>query len=375
MSNFMPNTEDLVKKAQSYLKKRNFSTLAYYLTAKVPLFGEHAELYYYLGLAQLHLKNLKAAHDYFQTGMLYDPEHIELKLAAAVTALRQRDTSAAVRLWLEVLDIDPDNKKAHKGLNILRKIQTPTEIARFIRRGGTRQLEPTLPSYITPLDGLLILAGCILLALTIILGIRFSEGYFFPINTEPTHTVRAGAEKYNITSLKKKDYLQRDKTEYLLQLSPQEIRKIMNQAKEDFNNYKDNKVRFELNKIRYSNASAAIKAQASVLTATLNKPNFTNLDTNFTYRDVFSNPSLYHGVYVNWRGKVQDVQFTAQAITFFLLVGYDEEKVLEGRVLVNVPFETFIDPILPTEVLGQIMMDENQQISILASSIHQIIRP
>ncbi len=374
----MPDYQDLdeiQKKALRYLKKRDFSTLSYFLTAKVPLFGNHAELYYYLGLAQYYLKNFKSAEDYFKSGMEYDTEHVEIRLAAAATALRQRNNGQAVHLWLNVLDIDPDNKKARKGLNLLRKKGNPTDLARFIRKGSIKQLEPTLPSYITLFDIMLILLGCILVSGTIFLGIKLSENFFMPNASLPSGKAnRAGAEAYTLSSVKKKDYIQKE-GEFLIQLTPKEIHEIITQAKNDFNNYKDNKVRFNLNRIKYSNAAAAVKAQASVLFATLEKPNFTNLDTNYTYREVFSDPIMYTDVYVHWRGKVQDVQFTPEAITFRLLVGYDDEKVLEGAVPVKVPFETFIDPILPTEILGQVKIDDENHVYILASSIHQILKP
>ncbi len=373
MPDYSQDLAEIHRKSLRYLKRRDFSTLSYYLTAKVPLFGSHAELYYYLGLAQYYLKNFKSAEDYFKTGMEYDSEHVDIRLAAAAAALRQRNNSQAVHLWLNVLDIDPDNKKARKGLNVLRQKGNPIDIARFIRKGSMKQLEPALPSHIAFFDIMLIVLGCALVAGTIFLGIKISENFFMP-SLPSASPNRAGVEAYNLSSVRKKDYIQKE-GEFLTQLTPKEIHNIIYQAKNDFNDYKDNKVRLELNRIKYSNASSAVKAQASVLFAALERPNFTNLDTNYTYREIFSDPIMYTDVYVHWRGKVQDVQFTPEAITFQLLVGYDDEKVLEGAVPVVVPFETFIDPILATEILGQVKIDDENHVYILASSIHQIVKP
>lgn len=366
----------ILKEAERLFKHKQFSALIRLLEKKITLFTDEAGYFLLLGMACYYQGDLAGGEIYLQRGIAIASDNIELRLALAVTSMRKRDTANAVCMWLEVLDIDPDNKQARNGLEELRLLNTGEDLARFIRSPKLQKLAPKFAFALSRKA-----KTALLLCLTIISLLAaaiFGKSFWLAKNNGALALfggrTRESLENFNISSIKEERYMSlRDIGVYKLQ--PQEIRESLQKARNYFNAYEDNLARRELNRIKYSNASEEVKKQAYILNQALRAPALNTMKTNFSYREVASDPLLYEGCYVLWRGATDNVTLTPERIAFNLLVGYEEKQVLAGTVPVIVQFETFIDPSLPTETLGQIVINEDKSIYLEALSIHQIIKP
>jgi tetratricopeptide (TPR) repeat protein len=345
------------------------------LEPKIPLFDAHAGFYYLLGLAYYHQHDINTALLYWHKGSSCDPQHMDLKLCIAVAALRQRDSTLAVRMWLEVLDIDPDHKQAHAGLNQLRSMMSSAEMARFVRSKKLLKLLPKQRFFVSPATQRLLIAMVITAGLGLLIWLKppILIKSWPSLSGLRNQIYRKGAEQYDFVAIAKSDYIATP-GDYAYQLDTKTIQVTMNKARDAFNAYKDNLVRHELNKIKYSNASDRVKRQAVLLATSLKEPSLNNLDTNYTYREVIKNPLLYQDCYVLWRGIVKDVKIGATAIQFMLLVGYQDGKIVEGEVEVQVPFEAEVDPLYVTDVLAKLKIDSSKRIWLEAVSLHQILK-
>jgi hypothetical protein len=74
---------------------------------------------------------------------------------------------------------------------------------------------------------------------------------------------------------------------------------------------------------------------------------------------------------VRWKGKVANLKAGKDAIAFDLLVGYDQEKELEGIVGVTLPFAAQLANGVALEVLGQVIV-RNGTLNLLGISLHTL---
>lgn len=154
-------------------------------------------------------------------------------------------------------------------------------------------------------------------------------------------------------------------------LTEREIKESYNKVSDYFNDYRDNLAQKEINRLLMANSSKEIKNQLLLLSKYIKTPSFTSLKDNFSYKEVLNNPSLYEGCYVIWKGKISNVSGKEQVITVDLLVGYQDQKVLEGIVPVSIPFAVTLDPYFGYEILGKIQIINNT-IHLEAVSLHQL---
>jgi hypothetical protein len=180
---------------------------------------------------------------------------------------------------------------------------------------------------------------------------------------------RRSAEIEQIT-IAREDTLTATEGEYRYVLTKKEIMNTFSSAKEYFNRYRDNLAQREINRLLYSNASEMVKEKARLLMDHLKAPTFTSLKTSFSYNEVMEDPHLYRNCYVIWKGRVSNINIGTDVITFDFLVGYHEEKVLQGIIPVKLHFGADIEPTFPLEILGQIKVDDRMWLKGI--SIHKL---
>ena len=81
---------------------------------------------------------------------------------------------------------------------------------------------------------------------------------------------------------------------------------------------------------------------------------------------------LYENCHVKWKGRVTNLSVTDDYIRFDFLVGYHEEKVLEGVIPVIFDYAVNINPDIPIELIGRISI-ENGKLYLKGESLHSII--
>jgi len=102
------------------------------------------------------------------------------------------------------------------------------------------------------------------------------------------------------------------------------------------------------------------------------------LKDSFSYREVAAEPRLHEGCYTAWRGRAANIRIEPEAVFFDLLVGYEDEQLLEGIVPVRVDFAVSLEENRRVEVLGMVSpVDRGEAvkpgIALEAVSIHQLI--
>lgn len=351
-----------LRRAWRWLKRGRPAKTIRFLEPKVPLFLEDPQFYALLGRACLETGDLGGAEFYFKRGLQSDPELIAARLGMAVVALKKKDTPTSVRYWLEIVDENPNNRYARRGLEALRKISNPAMQERFFENVDHRRFLPALgrrwPRWILP---------AALASLIILLGVYF-RGEISQIFRELDAPRRSGAENIRIEGALS---LVDPAEDVLYPLAASEVEKTFRRALRHFDKYEDNRSRVELNRIKYSNASSEVKSEALALEALLAEPEFDTLRFRPSFAEVSADPWLYDGCWVLWRGKVSNVVFGENAILFDFLVGYDTGQVLEGLVPVKVPFAVSIEAALPLELLARVAVEDGQ-ITLEARTLHFI---
>jgi hypothetical protein len=137
-----------------------------------------------------------------------------------------------------------------------------------------------------------------------------------------------------------------------------------------FNEFRDNLARREVNRLFNSNASELVKERARLLSSYFTTPTFVDFGDNFTYAEVALEPWLYDGCYVRWSGQVSNIAVVEEATQFTLLVGYEDERILEGTIAVRVPFAADIQ-LGSIELIGRVS-DAGGLLSLSATSIRRL---
>lgn len=361
-----------IKLAIKYLGRGEYSRVIRLLEPKIPLFLENKEFYTVLAKAFFYTGDNAGSKLYFDRGqkILWD---IESALYLGVLGLKRRDFNSSIRIWLDILDEDPDNKVAVKGLAILKKYSTLEELESFIHSKKIDKLIPRKPirlatsTIISIVVVFALIGGTILLIKSDFVN-RLVSNYGKPYIEDNT---REGGDSFSLDNLEK-DYIDfKEVSKY--SFTGAQIEDFFKTAHILFLESKDNMVRTYLNLIKYSNANEQVKSKANRLESYLIDPNWANYNDNITFSDVDNNLYQYENCLVRWKGSISNLVIT-NVISFDLLVGYDERKVLEGVIPVELNQNIMIDDSQPIEVFGKIKLIDNEFYIEALTVMHYINR-
>jgi hypothetical protein len=351
-----------LKKAYSMVRDKKYTKAIRFLEPKVPLFLEDELFYYLLGISCYHTGDIGGSEFYFKRSLQVNHDNVESRLYLATIQLKRKDQANAARLWLNILDSDPGNKFAQRGLNKLKKIKDPSSFEEFINSNELNKLH-------SHIKGIPLLLKKSMASLFIVIILGFSVYFILPIVTPDKN------EREKMANLSLDNYVGsfvEFEGNFLYTLTGDEIKKLFESAVDDFHNFNDNSLQKKINKLNLSNASNDIKGKISILENLIQNPTFLTLKQNFSYREVQSEPLLYDNCFVLWRGKVTNVSIGSDKITLDFLVGYENEKILEGFIFTEIPFEVSINEAVPVEILGQIKY-RNDKMILSTISIRSLI--
>jgi tetratricopeptide (TPR) repeat protein len=351
-----------LKRARRWLAAGRSSKVIHYLEPKVPLFIEDPLYYALLGRACLEGGLLRDADTYLNRGLQADPGHLDVRLTLAANHLKRKDPAAAVRTWLEVLEDFPKDKCARRGLKSLKRISDPFQQDRFLEKFDARRYMPFIGSR---------WPGLILLFLLVILiglmGFYFRDTIVSAVSERGGREYRPGTETLIPEAGRP---LTVSGGDVLYPMNDSEVSRTLKRALKLYQNYQDNEARFELNKIRYSNASDDIRQQAIGLLAALGNPTIENIETDYSFEELSRTPWLYENCWVLWSGMTANVVFDEDAIRFDFLVGFEDGQVLKGKVPVELPFLVVMEP-LPLELLARVE-PRNGSFVLIGKTVHFI---
>jgi tetratricopeptide (TPR) repeat protein len=309
--------------------------------------------YYYniLGMSCLHTGDYAGAYSYLRRAADLDPNRSETMLGIGAVLLRRRQIDLAIRNYLDLLDQNPQERRARKALQWIRRLDDPDDVIDWFESDRIRHILPRrglfVPRFLTVGAGLgVIVAAAVFLGPGIVDTVRD----FMPRNERVGSSV---LELEDTTELIEDT----EATPARVQLADNEVERLFRRIGDYFNDGRDNLVRRELNRLDQSNASPAVKRQAGLIREYLVEPDFATMRDNFTYDEVTADTTLYHDVYVRWRGRIANLVIGEEAITFDLLVGYESGRVLDGIVPVRVPYAVLLDENQSVELIGRVTAD------------------
>lgn len=360
------STRKSLRKAVRLYRRRKYTYVINLLEPQVFLFRDNWTYYYTLGMSCLYTGDFAGAYSYLRRAGDLDPERVETFLGIGVVLLRRRQIDVAIQNYLDLIDKDPQNRRAKRALHWIRTLERPDGVVDWFDDGSIDRILPPRGLFVPK-------AVSISLVIAFVIG---SAVVFGPsVASFIATTLPQGEQREGSSVLAFTDETQRISEENgaLFEFTEGEIDELLDDIMDAFNDGRDNYVRRELNRIALSNASPRIKEQTALLKEYLSPPDFVSMRDNFTYEDVASNPPLYDGVFVRWRGRIANLVIGDDEIAFDFLVGYDSGSVLEGIVPVTIPFAVLLDDGGSVELIGSVSRDSSDAtlFSIVTSDIRR----
>jgi hypothetical protein len=346
--------------ARKLFRARKFADVIRLLEPEVFRYRENFDYFKTLGLACLHSGDFGGAFSYMSRAHQLKDDDPDIILGIAAVHFRRAEHESALKRWLEVVDARPGNPVARRGLDLLRKGMTPDALQEFIDSGRLRTLFPPLPPRVAVGSVLLVLLGVLVLAGISYLAVRFAA---------PRAAQRPGVSVIEMPS--DNSPLVDTGSGFAFTYSEGEVRRQFQKAKNELLVYRDNLAVVDINRILLSNAAPSVKERARLLKGFVTQPTFDTARDTYAYAAVVKQPPLYDGAAVVWKGKVANLRAVKAPITFDLLVGYDQEKQLEGIVPVTLPFTADIGNGDAVEILGQVAVN-GPVTGLVGVSLHRL---
>ena len=105
--------------AQQYFQQGNFDKVIRILEPQVFEHRTDWKFYSYLGYASLYTGDFIKANSYLQRALQLNPNALELMYGLAVLHLKRGENADAVRIWLHILNKNPDDIYAQEGLDFV----------------------------------------------------------------------------------------------------------------------------------------------------------------------------------------------------------------------------------------------------------------
>lgn len=354
--------------AKDLMARRDFVSAIKILQSKQDQFSDSFDYYCTLGIACLYIGDFGAASYNFENARRIKVNNPTMLLGQAAIFLRRGDTERAVQYYLDILDTEPQNEIAKSALEFIRTHGNYETICRYVDSGKIEQFYPPLP--MNPKSILFVVCAILV---GICFGILFVN-LFIP--KQVTKSIRADLSELALSSDEIKYPQEKDISKNLVHyiLSDREIKTSYKKATEYFHDYNDNGVQLEINRLLNSNAASGIRQKARLLMEYIKEPTFDSLKQNFSIEEVKKDPYLYLDCFVDWSGRIANVEKHETSQKFTLLVGYEDQKNVQGTVIVELDFlpNPELDGTKPVRILGKICLD-GDKVYLKGKSVYQNI--
>ncbi|MDR3200722.1 MAG: tetratricopeptide repeat protein [Spirochaetales bacterium] len=370
MNPFAGKKKTALLRAARLFKERKFAQVIRILEPQIPAYRENAKYFYLLGMSCLYMGDYGAAITYLKRCVGLDYRNTNAQLGLAVVHLRRNETEESLRIWLEILDDNPQNRHARRGL------QTVREIAGVEKEGegfeslfdGRKDLAlvPSpgffLPSWAKVLVGIA-LAVFALVPAGLILKERLSQ--------------KSESARPEIASvmIETGDLVLDTGIRAVNMMTEQEVRLTFQKIKDLFDTFQDNLARREINRLLLSNAGQAVKNKVRAFIPFILTPTFADFSASFSYQEVMADPALHEGCFVRWKGRISNINISQNRINLDFLVGYEDQKVLQGIVPSWMEFAASLEQTFAYEVIGMVMLPETAGrpgIQLQIISLHEL---
>jgi tetratricopeptide (TPR) repeat protein len=351
-----------LSRAVRLFKKRKFADTIRILEPQIFAYRENPRYYYCLGMSCLYTGDYAGADSFLKRCVQLDLGQINARLGLAVVHLRRNETQESLRIWLEILETDSKNRYARQGLNVVKKSSRPEDLDDFFDGRKDLALVPSpgffLPFRVKCFFGILILLF-LLVPGSLVLKEKLSQ------KPDPLRPEIAAV------TIGKDDVVLDTEIRAVNMMTEQEIRTTFENIKDLFDRYEDNLARREINRLRLSNAGRAVKNKIQAFIPYIRTPTFAAFPESFTYQEVVKDPLLYEGCFIRWKGRISNIVVSEKRITFDFLVGYQDQKFLQGIVPARMDFAANLEPAFAYEVIGRIT-PASPGITLQIVSLHEL---
>ena len=347
-------------RAKRLFQRKKYSDVIRILEPQVFRFRENTDFYFLLGASCFYSGDIAGAGTYLKRVLDLKKEDITAMLYMAVIYIRQHKNQDAIETWLLVLDSDPKNRYALRGLELLKKGSNDQQI--ITDSIGTNKVSNYLPKHISYVP--VITLGIVVLFLIVPVVLILTENLSFFAKTPRNERIQDVFTENTEIGIETEG-------NFTYILTEKEIERLLDEANDGFNSYDDNAVQVIINRIKNSNASQSIKDKAYLLEKYLSKPDFTNFKGDFSYKDIVSEPLLYDRCYIRWKGRISNLDIQADMIYFDFLLGYQDNKVLEGIIPVRFDFAADLRNGDAVEIIARIETADNG-LSVQGTSVRPI---
>ena len=356
-----------LEKAHLLLRQRNFSQALTVLKAAEDNYRESFDYFLTAGIACLYMGIFGNATSYFQQARKIRVTETNLLLCQAILYLRRGDTDRALQYYLSVLDNDPENKVAKEAMEFIRVHGDYETICNWFDSGRIQKFYP--PLGVNP-------SKVLRLAVSAFAGIALGLGVIFFLRPQDyaDSGARADLSTLALTAEEAGNLHEKDLSGgvYRYILSDKEIRNSYDNARQYFQDYRDNAAMVEVNRLLNSNASSSVRQKAGLLLTYFEEPTFDSLTDNYSYAQISSDPVLYLGCWVAWSGRITNALSEDGSYRCDLLVGYEDLQRVDGIVPLFFPVAPVpeIDGKRSVRVLAKVGMDDGK-ITLLGRSVYQ----
>lgn len=360
-----------IDEAHSLIKRKKFSEAIVLLEGVREIYKNSFDYYLTLGIACLNSGDYGSAYRNFDEARHIKLQDENLLLGQAALYLIRGDTVSAIRYYLDVLELEPENKKAKSALDFVRSKGDYETIVKWIDTGKIREFFPEVPRQRRVLPFVFSVVGGGLAACLIL----------FIMNLKKTEqkNQRPVVESLILTADDRTNLQEKDLSGgvYRYILSDSQIEETYEKARFYFQNYRENYSRVEINRILNSNASKTVKDKARMMLSFFEEPSFDSFfgreEENFPYSAVISEPVLYSGCWVIWSGRITNAGTEEEGFRCDLLVGYENLERVDGIVAVKFSSVPKIEGDRAVKILGQIQVEDGK-VGLTGRSVYQPLR-
>lgn len=329
--------------AEALFRRRRWANLISLLEPLTAVYRESARFSVMLGCAYLHREDTGGAYSCFRRAQSLDYRDVDAALGLAAVHIRRGESDKAVQQYIDALERHPRDRRAKRGLGLLRKTASGGDEAVPARQ--LRSLYPRPPRRWRLVA--VVVAAVAALTLAALAWPAIAE------RIRDAKPLRDGVAAFSLSAAEAASPVGSD-GEFDIVLTEREALEAFDKAKRLFSDYRDEAALVELNRLLVSNATRQIKAKATALALYVREPSFLSMPDRYAYAEVAAFPRLYEGVGIVWKGLPANVSSSGSSTTFDLLVGYHDRKRLEGIVPVKMAFESRLQPDRPVEVLARV---------------------
>jgi tetratricopeptide (TPR) repeat protein len=362
------SVDPVLNKAAILAKRRDYESALKMLKDEEDRYYGSFRYYYLYAVICLYSGSFVEAHENFNLARRLKIKDSSTMLGLAVLYLKRLNTGQAVDYYLDVQEMDPGNKIAKKALDVIRKHSSSEALSDWMTPQQLTKLFPPIPgpviNFFTVSKAVLILTAAFFLVYGILMIFNLAPNPF--VRDQRPHT------EFILSSEERNDPVEVGGL-YRYILTRDQAISLYDRALALFIDHRDEAAKINLNRILESNASEGLKNRARLLLDNMEVPGFDNFRRadNPTLANVRSEPVIYRDVHVIWTGMATNVEVTDEYTGFYLLVGYDTRRVLEGIVPVIFYSPVAINTERPLEVLGRIVLTSSSEIRLEGVAIHQ----